>query len=1355
MSALLHRPCLLRFGIPSLDRLVTGESAVVETKSDLPSGIVLDEVGSVSLSIVGPDGTGKSVLGLHLASRYITDCFERRNEHKLPVVFYVSTDLNYEIAENRLWKAFHLEKPNQRMTPFARFKCYGSTRSENSAPNVELRPLKPLRASSEDLDRAREDAAQFLFSQTSRQDSQAETLKIGFIDLARNTAGDDWSYLTHLLALLPTPEDGAPRHLVVIDAVEGFETLVGEKDKFGELASRRARIAQLMRLATLGNGKSHTAFIVGSHTPDEKLPEVFITDFVIRLREVESNGYIRRTVQVEKARGYSHARGQHPYVIRSGNGSSTGAQENFDDPALGEGERRQAYFHVFRSLHYLSRTTMQHKGSERPQLEPTYAGFGIHYLDEMLAGTPAPAKRIPRTRTDSSGLPSGSVTGLIGDSETRKSALGRIFLSRAFAQYSETLENLIQVLPESRGNQNLRESLKWPANVENLEEVIASPEAYYEQLKQRRRFSNFVRRICETYGVQERAPQVFPILFATLLLDSSPAHSEEGVPILLTTHDVDNAALARDFSRFLATDGSGEDFWPNMAKRLRVNSEVLRECVEYHFATRSLCRRLEIHDLSSPILMHIVQSYVQRAQRMQVGAEKRSEESDRRMVESIGIRMVIEDFSVLRAIYPEVRTENLFLPYLLFYLRREGITTLIINTDPERPGADCRDRFEQEFRSLVDYRLFSWHVPFFGEDRLAIAAIPPFGTALVRELRAATDESAGLSVDPEFELYTGLEQGKPEAVPLEIRLFQETSAFEHYIRRENLVYSKRFRPVPGQKDVIVGQAREEYDVLRDWCSLQSPQNLSHTLVLQIDEFWGARAKPFRQQGAYLNAVTVQEDGTPVAAVDTSGLFQVSEAMKTTKKQWRRFEFFQPNGYSLKVPSDQKTVDIDRIPFTWDFGFMLCRERCWIDAAEKRLSFSKNGEQKLTVGHVWNSLTRMPSSFPDQELTTHRTDVRGITYEPKELGEDARSWRAFLEACQLVARVRGSKTSATLPAFDLSLLTPESFSCLVLEMWASQMFKQSGELASELSRESGNRHDAESGPPGMTRTLANWLVGDSYRRTIQKDYEAWIQGSDVGCNRGWLALYKVWLLLAEVLRLEDFVEPAQSLEFKPREGNHEAVAIRHWYKTAAARSDEFDPSDPVLPCRLPGNFSVRGDWFLAVLKGSLSNRLADQALDLLSSKRANRIRMQMGLGLPTRFPTAPESERDTPNELVRIRLFKCGLLGERERASYRDILKIGQDRKEGFHWLWRSRIREYDRHARILQRWIGRTLLFWNRVRHDRGRDWISGFSVYDALENGEGVEFCEQKSVQSLKMFAIRCDFLLAELRDATLVSGR
>lgn len=692
--------------------------------------------------------------------------------------------------------------------------------------------------------------------------------------------------------------------------------------------------------------------------------------------------------------------------------------------------------------------------------------------------------------------------------------------------------------------------------------------------------------------------------------------------------------------------------------------------------------------------------------------------------------MVIDDFSVIRATYPDVQNENLFLPYLLFYLRREGITSLLVNTDPEKPGPDCRDRFEQEFRALVDNRLYTWHVPFFGEDKVAIAAIPPIGRAgvRVRELLPARKHPVDLTVDPHFELYTGLEEGEPEPVPLEVRLFRETPAFEQYINHENLVFGELFKAAPTRHTVIVGQPLDEYDALRDFCSLASQRHLNHTLVFQVDEFWGMQRGGLRSQCEYLEGTSVDADGKPAADVDSLVLFRKSEAGRIKKTPIRRSNFFAPKGYNLGTnPKERQAVD--RIPFTWDFGFLLCRENCWIEAKDKDLTLRGNNGQLIKVGNVWKALTK-----PEGARARALADVPEVQPRPEFPGA-ATSWRAFLEACQLVAQARGSKTMSSVPAFDLSLLAPESFSCLVLEIWASEILRNNKPLAEAVCKREWESAPAEG--------LVSWLVGKA-DKTISQQCHTWLESASRGTNGAegrWLELYKAWLLLAESLNLPDFVEPTRSYEFKPREGDRLAVAIRHWYKSAAAQSDTFDPLDPVLPCRLPGSFSVRGDWFLAVRQGSRSDRLADQALDLLSSRRGNMTRLQAGLGLPTRQTV------NDPHDLLRVRLFKSCDQGQREKVTYKSLRAIGANEQEEFHWFWRSRLLDYDRQARVWQKWLGRTLLFWNRMRFDLRQNWVSGFRAYDSIDQGTPSK--PEKAL--LTSFAKRCDFLVSELRDCTL----
>src|SRR5205807_2349710 len=69
---------------------------------------------SASLCLIGPHGTGKSVLALHLASRYLADV---RNAESDALVFYVSTDLSHPMADD-LWTSFALDSPDLRTNLF-------------------------------------------------------------------------------------------------------------------------------------------------------------------------------------------------------------------------------------------------------------------------------------------------------------------------------------------------------------------------------------------------------------------------------------------------------------------------------------------------------------------------------------------------------------------------------------------------------------------------------------------------------------------------------------------------------------------------------------------------------------------------------------------------------------------------------------------------------------------------------------------------------------------------------------------------------------------------------------------------------------------------------------------------------------------------------------------------------------------------------------------------------------------------------------------------------------------------------------------------------------------------------------
>lgn len=357
----------------------------------------------------------------------------------------------------------------------------------------------------------------------------------------------------------------------------------------------------------------------------------------------------------------------------------------------------------------------------------------------------------------------------------------------------------------------------------------------------------------------------------------------------------------------------------------------------------------------------------------------------------------------------------------------------------------------------------------------------------------------------------------------------------------------------------------------------------------------------------------------------------------------------------------------------------------------------------------------------------------------------------MEACQKVAEKHAVRLSASVPALDLAIVSPQSFSCLVLEIWASEIYDKLCANQLEEANEFVGKMSERKWQPSQDSGLIDWLSeGEGANQSLNVIY----QKEPRMLKRHSLELYKTWLLLVEVLDLSKFVEPTSAFDIKTREADPSAVAARHWYKTASKFEENFSPLDPVVPVRLPGRFTIRGDWFLAVAGGSRSGRLADRALDLLSSQRANLDRLQLGLGLPTRrivnedeyqhlrtklLAPSPDDERSvTYANLLRI---------SGRSISDSDKLGVGD-----FFWLWRSGLGYYHRQGRILDKWLKRMLLWWERLRYKEKNNWRSGFEVYDLLIKQE---FHEVSKLESWQNFPKLCDFLIAELRQATLVDPR
>jgi len=1445
-------PQVLRFGISSLDELlgVPSEKSNVnetsppppgqETTGQIPCGVYLPKSPSgtgqpgdekhvedfnTSVCIIGPTGTGKSIFALHMASRYLADCLAA--DESLPAVVYVSTDLTFNMAK-RAWTNFALNRPFARRDPF---DSASKTPFSNPLHEIELWPCEPT-VLAEEFDSV-----------------VNERGRVTFVDMASHTAGDDWGFLHKLISLLPPPspkennppantlqEFNPPRHLIVIDAIEGFEALAGELNAFGQKSTRRSRIAQVMRLIA---GKCHALLVVEESTgnvKDENLAEEFIADSVIRLDSLSTRNYERRVLKVEKVRGQSHIRGQHHYSIRSGKGSTTGSQVNPDDPEVSARSLNdespldnlsaaapnppQSYVQVFHSVHRLSRRIMEVKGKARERLKPDtyFAAFGIKYLDNMLGGSHETTERLPAGSAyegfyyDTRGLPCRTTTALIGDSLTQKSTLGRAFMSRCFYEFDKRLAAVRRSLStssrEEREVQQLLSLIKhqvelvstsdslpdtvWEAKLkattrngtwQQLAALIATKVGPNQPLQS---FSSRTSELMALLGKEEfirQSPrvglakiwqkaevdsplpnekwlkldenltsllgeeQVIKLLEGARLthLAAWLVDHQSGVAVMLVTQNVHHEILARDFIKWLHRDAN--------LKKLNGRMPGYEHAFENHIKGRTFCRRLEIHSLSSEVLIHMVQQLTKAAQ-LKILTPSQIQRDDVRYDRSWPIRLVIDDFSAFRDIFPELREDPLLLPSLLFHFEREGVTTLIVDTQSGKPDTPIAERFESELRKMVHHNLYTWRVPFYGESRVAITAIPPLSSdyaGIVRELRwqsesllQATLASADPAiVDPHFELYTGLEEGNPQPVPLHVRFYAETEAMKTFIEIENSFLSERFAIYQHASQsalpcVIFGMPATSYDEMRDLAYLQRDTRFDHTLLFQVDEFWNIRkpsqnkrAGAFHPQWAYLNSITAEalnpeptkiEDYDIDPNADPYALFQFRiddplppaersgpadraqpSGVKSTKLRRRHFyeKYFEDfNGYDkFKIGSER--LLIDRIPFSWDFGFLLCQQKAWQTNRTFAVKVKQRGKIQVVphqVRKVWDSLTKAVHDGPNKENTGEI-----LPYV---------SWRIFIEACKKVAEEQGDNLSRPVTAFDFAQISPESFSCLMLEIWLSEIYDSLTRKKKTQERdrilEALYKRDLFVATPENSGGKPRLTLAD-----LLEDY--------------WLELYRSWLLLIEVINFSDIIgdSTAFNFDFKSKNTDFSAISSRHWYKTASQCPSEIAAKDPLIAVRLPGRFSVRGDWFLSVSGGSRSVRQAERALDLLSSRRSNASRLQMGIGLPTRVPRQDPVTGKSSMGMLRTNLMSH----ERGQDSvdYQTFLNIAAPNRlpaktvdahaDNFYWFWRSGLSDYAHCNRIWHKWLNRTILWWHRKLLRYKSVWVNSFEVYDNLTN--------------------------------------
>lgn len=1161
----------LRFDIKGLDDLISPQPQL--DQSDAANH-------TWTAAIQGPDGCGKSLLGLHLASHYWHS--HRTSSTPRPSIIYVSTDLSFHQA-NSQWEGFGLDQPalrNEQITGhYLLHRERTQIRPGTRTSDVTLQPLDPVAESPDG-------------SILTVDDFCTEPVRnsVWFVDLQASTAGDDWGWINHFISIMPTTNPRSARHLLIVDAIEGLQTRVGNRDGYGSRRSRRSRVAQLIRNAARKG--VHLVFIVEEPRQDARLPENFVADLVIRLRQRTITGYSQRTIEIEKCRGIAHVRGEHELSIRSGRGAFTGEFQHLDDPQIlwslennPERKRYLAHIHVTPSLHCHSRDIREDK-TRIPELGGS-PGFGLDRLDKCFRGTSEKA----------------SLTLVLGDAGTHKGRLSRRFLAEGV------------VFDSQLGSVNR----------------LAS-----------------------------------------------------GISILLTTRILDKPRLLE-----------------NMLSHFKVRPQ---ESDMEWISSRVLCQRLGSRHLTSASLVEIILTHIRHAQQLLADASTTQEIALAPTVErqrnGHRIRFVLEDWSTLVSSHRALSEDPLLLHTLTTLLRREGVKSLIVSTESGNDGDSVLSvRNSSDLRNIDECQILTWKVSFFGQRRTAITVIPNVNDrerATIYELVPGLSDD-GVFIDAHFETYCDVDVGHPRRVPLVVRLYlgnhhydKKPSSSDHFSQALQDSLSQVFAAPDLSKEVVQFSSFSDYDRVFTLATDLSDSRLDHTLILQVDEFWSGRSQSsaafaplmdfwageavcddasmnaFESKWLYAHAYTRHSDVSSPVRHRTAPTSDFKKACWTGEKSpfdvRSRDEYVcverdrsvpipritsrpdytsEPCRRAFFIPWRDTDSSIDRIPYTWDFGLVVADAALWRRyEAESIATLTPGRATKVTVGDIWDELC----------LHRNRLTTDEVLWRAK-MKQHAPDWPTFLSACRLIG------TRERIPPFDFDLSTAETLTCLVLEIWASI---QDG-IASQL-------------PEVSMQSAAMWPI-----RTNVNHPASWSLRD--------LALsfpHSLYLALSHLVATCVHLESSRRVVSR-KESRGNVVASREWYHTATALIHDMDSKSLAL-LQLPGNWATRGDWALAVATGSRSKLLAHQAIDLLSSRRMNLLRLQDGIGLPVRDILPDSQICELPSAI-----YSNNVDTKTESAvTYGEICYLGANSDNSdFDWLWRSRIRNFDRDSFYFRRWIAR------------------------------------------------------------------
>ncbi len=1262
----------VRFGVDNLDMLLGKH-----TENHL-HGYGKSVEDRFSMTISGRHGLGKSVMALHAISDYASRVYKDNLGHKI-LCLYISTDLSFEKAQET-WHKFSLDFPHYR-----RWNLFGDQETADRRPMTSAlkefkMPLYRVAPSVEWLDNNEYEKLDPVNVPSAGKTVvlseilAAETCPTGvaFLDLESMTGGDDWGLVTNIIAALqprkPSGTSGATNpekglHFVVIDALEGLSFINADNSLTTSNALLRAQIEQILRDA---KDTAHLLMISEASQKNQDAAENYVADVVVRLsHEPLGTRYLAKMVSIEKTRSQGHISGKHNLLVRSGKAGSTGFQPHYDEP-----EKRQiwstgspdpdcmAYVDVFHSIDFIDTQFRRKDAVDAARELQGVCDFGIDYLDDLLSHESSP-----------SGLKIGTVTAIVGSPKSYKSLLSYHFLSRAFnSLLSGNIDpNLGNIYPNCYADN-------------------ATPDAMIQDYKK----------------------------FWKDRDSATPNNSNCDYAILFTTLPMDSRQLTKRMAEILG------------AEKVPCNLLSIENNV--------VVRRIELQTMGASGFYKIIESSVSDVLKRIHGPDFDWRNAKNSAKEKNGnVRVVIDNWAAVVDTYPEVSDDPLLLPNILALFRRTGVTAIIVESQTQESSHPQAMLSNSKLSRMVDHVINTWTVTI--DDRKVVAISHAgiqdrWGSTLVRELKAFRDSEFGLYVDPQLEIYGGVEEGKLDNIPIRIRLFTESKSAETYTTNLNNMLKRMFVPQSGYNEIVSTTSTNQSTLMSErYERLQSSVrlhriHLKETVIWQVAEFWSLPRSENKDTCPGVSDISSYIDGVVhnlawkrgklnelVDINDPYGVFRPTEGVPIGPHGVQRREDLYPSP-NLK----HSALPHDRHPYIWDFGFLAIRRNPWKIALS---ALSVN-----TQAIAGNSTSNNNTKTVIEDLLNH--------------GKVNCNWRDFFATCREVARLGSIEPPTRNNIFSIPGSSKETWSCFLLEVWMSEYY------SSDTNPESGLKHLFSRKGETVDKKLQNntWLKVNPNKKTLMRprnhgetipefDFRSLLDVNNISlsletlCEKGTIpvgvtnpldALLNAALLIVTHVDIDSYADhDSQTMDRHP-DNPEIAMASRVWYKTCPDYYGTFNSNDPIAFRALPGNFSTRGDYFLAIAAGSQSQRLGYRALDLMSSISSNVERTKTGVGLESRrihknasIETCLWTDESKPNGFTRP---------VPRRLMSKEVVEFGRESEPDFHWLWRSCIPHYEPHQHLFQKFIYKIMVMLNGYRSRYRSEWIRGVVLVDALRGG-------------------------------------